>query len=157
MKLPRFEHLYLIFAPYAMPYRAKIGISIAAKQRKEQIKAELRPMFGNVTVYAVGLPVLYAYQIEQRLHRLFARFQYNGIRHTNGGSEWFWSVNWVSCLILSIVQYFWLSERLLLLPFFALLIPLPIDFLLLTLLIFAFQWSIILGGFYGAFWALNLF
>jgi hypothetical protein len=156
MTFPKFEHLYLIFAPYAMPYRAKIGISIAAKQRKEQIKAELRPMFGNVTVYAVGLPVLYAYQIEQRLHRLFARFQYNGIQHTNGGTEWFWSLNIFTCVALSILRLY-MGEKWFLLPWVALMVPFPIDYILLTLLIAAIQWALILGGLYGAAWALNLF
>ena len=156
MKLPRFEHLYIIFAPYALPCRAKIGISIEAKQRKEQIKAELRPMFGDTTVYAIGLPVLYAYQIEQRLHRIFRRLQYHGIRHTNGGTEWFWSINFLTFAVLLVARY-WMGERLFLLPFFALIVPLPIDFFLITLLIAACQWALILGGLWAAMWALNLY
>ena len=156
MKFPHFEHLYIIFAPGALPYRGKIGISIEAMDRKKQIKAELKPMFGDAKVYAIGFPVLWAYQIEQRMHRFFARMQYNGIRHTNGGSEWFWSANVISCVLLYFVRLY-LGEKFTLLPLFALVCPLPIDYILVTLFIFAFQWALILGGLWGAMWALNLF
>jgi hypothetical protein len=156
MNWPRFEHLYVIFAPGAFPYRAKLGISDKAKRRRSEIKRYLKPMFGNVKVYAIGFPVLYAYQIEQRLHRFFQKMQYNGLRHINGGSEWFWSPNVISCLLLYFVRLY-LGREYTLLPFFALFCPLPIDYIILTLLIAAFQWALILGGFYGAMWALNLF
>jgi hypothetical protein len=153
---PKFEHLYIIFAPTALPYRAKIGISIAAAMRKEQIKSELRPMFGNVAVYAIGFPVLYARQIECKLHGWFARMQYRGIQHTNGGTEWFWSLNILTCVALSILRLY-MGEKWFLLPWVALMVPFPIDYILLTLLIAAIQWALILGGLWGAAWALNLF
>lgn len=156
MTFPRFEHLYIIFAPGALPYRAKIGISIEAKDRKMQIKSELRPMFGDVKVYAVGFPVLYARQIESKLHGWFSRLQYRGIQHTNGGTEWFWSLNVLTCVILSIFRLY-MGEKWFLLPWVALMVPFPIDYILLTLLIAAFQWALILGGLWGVAWALNLF
>lgn len=157
MRLPKFEHLYVIFAPFSMPGRSKIGISIEAKQRKIEIERELRACFGyGVRVYAIGLPVLYARQIEARLHRAFYRMRYNGVQHTNGGSEWFWSINVLTCLLLVFLRL-WMPQKYFLLPWIVLMIPIPLDFLLLTLLIFAIQWAAILGGIWAAMWALNLY
>lgn len=156
-RLPKFEHLYVMFAPSALPWRAKIGISIEAKQRKVQIEAELRRVFGySVKVYAIGLPVLYAKQIEQRLHRVFDKMRYRGLQGTNGGTEWFWCPNILLCMGAIFVRY-WFGDKYHLLPYIVVLFPIPLDIFFLTLLIAALQWSVIVAGIWGALWALNLY
>lgn len=102
-----FEKIYCLYCPQ-FPLRGKVGISGNVEQRRASIEQEVRYKHGaHVRVRCLlKMPILTsAYAFEQSLHRAFDRiyFPCETMKGTSGGTEWFWSLNYV-CAILA---YLW--------------------------------------------------
>lgn len=102
-----FEKIYCLYS-WQFPLRGKVGISGNVAQRRASIEQEIRYKHGaNVRVRCLlALPIMTsAYAFEQSLHRAFDRlyFPCETMKGTNGGSEWWWSVNWFA----AILAYLW--------------------------------------------------
>jgi hypothetical protein len=150
ISLPRYESLYIMFCPFDYPWRAKCGISQDGDIRKSQVRQSIKETKGvEAQIYHVRVPVLFARQNERFVHWLYRKMRYTGLWQTCGGSEWFWSANlltFVLCWILfahaGIKEPMWKAG-------FIMLLPLPIDFALLILVLAAIQYAAIFGIFYS--------
>ncbi len=103
------EKIYCLYCP-AFPLRGKVGISGNVEQRRASIEYEIRQKHGqHIRVKCLlKMPIITsAYTFEQALHAAFDRlyFPCKTMRGTNGGSEWWWSVNWVACILAYLVGY----------------------------------------------------
>lgn len=152
MKLPRFEHLYCGFT-FDLPFRHKWGISISAKGRWSNIKQELEQELGrSITVYAMPVPILFARNCEQFIFRLFKSFQYTGLKTSTGRTEYFWSINFISFFLVWFLLYYFGVADGKWKALFLLLIPFPFDGILIILIIFILQWSLMAAAFAGLIW-----
>lgn len=101
------EKIYCLYCPQ-FPLRGKVGISGNVEQRRTAVEQAVRYKHGqNIRVRCLlKMPIVTsAYTFEQALHRGFDRlyFPCDTMRGTNGGTEWWWSVNWF-CAVLA---YLW--------------------------------------------------
>jgi len=152
MKLPRFEHLYCGFT-LDLPWRHKWGISISAKNRWSNIKMELEQELGrSIKVYSLPVPILYAGYFERLLFRIFKYLKYDGLKYSTGRTEYFWSVNIFTFLILWDALTFFGFQDGLYWAIFTLLIPVPLDGFLMILIVFILQWALILSTVAGLIW-----
>ena len=153
MKLPRFQHLYCGFT-LDLPYRHKWGISISAKNRWSNIKMELEQELGrSIKVYSLPVPILYARECEQFIFSVFKSLQYTGLKTSTGRTEYFWSVNIFTFLTLWDALTFFGFQDGFYWALFTLLIPVPLDGLLMILIIFILQWALIAAFFFlGFYW-----
>lgn len=97
-----------------------------------------------------------AYGFEQALHAAFDRlyFPCNTMRGTNGGTEWWWSVNWVMCALAFLFGYAygWAPECRVMFAIVVLIFPFaPLDLGLCVLLIALAEYSIALGVVWAAY------
>lgn len=158
------EKIYCLYCP-AFPLRGKVGISGNVEQRRASIEQEIRYRFGtNIRVRCLlKMPILTsAYTFEQALHRAFDRlyFPCKTMKGTNGGSEWYWSVNWV-CAVLA---YFyglsqgWTGQCCAAFAAFILFFPFaPLDLALCVLLLAAVEYAAFIGAVYFILSALNVY
>ena len=103
----------------ARPYRVKIGISGNTARRAAQV--------GGFPVFSGS--VWLARELEQSLHALYAPL--NSPQRENGGTEWFWIANVVSCALIANHGASWWWA--------VLLVPFPIDLFALLLAFWAVQ------------------
>ncbi len=157
LKLPRYESLYLMFSPMGLPYCCKIGISKDAKQRREQVQNSIHEIGRKVRVRYVYVPLLYAQAHEAFLHRLFKRWQYTGLKGTSGHTEWLYSPNLLTFAVVWFLGWLYNGEAPLKTAFVFLALPLPIDYFLFIVALAVFQFTLLIGAFWGAAWALNLY
>lgn len=156
-----FEKIYCLYCP-ALPLRGKVGISKNVEQRRASIEQEIRGRFGgNMRVRCLlKLPILTsAYSFEQALHRAFDRiyFPCETLKGTNGGTEWYWSVNWVACILafLTGVAFDWSAECRVLFAMFFLFFPFwPLDLALCVVLLALAEYAIAGSAIW---WIYNIF
>lgn len=154
------EKIYCLYCP-AFPLRGKVGISGNVEQRRQSIEQEIRGRFGgDIRVRCLlKMPILTsAYNFEQALHRAFDRlyFPCNTMKGTNGGTEWWWSVNWVAAILAYMWAYanLWTGECRVFFSLFFLFFPFaPLDLALCVVLLAATEYAI--AG--GALWAIYHF
>ena len=149
LSLPRFEMLYVLYS-FSFPWRFKIGFSWDVQRRIEEVQASMSYELGySIKVRkAMAMPVLYAYQIEQRVHRLLNKTQCKDMRGS-GKTEWFEWPNFLGCLIILVSCYYFDIKKPAIHGLLALCIPIPIDAALVVLIIALLQYAAILGGVYG--------
>jgi hypothetical protein len=158
LPLPRFEHIYVMFDPLRYPLRAKVGISISAKERRNQVEQSIRSSGRKVALKCpIYLPVLYARKCEAFIHRILRPLSFDGLHGTSGGSEWFYFVNVASFLLLWITFYLFGHDAPMYKAGIFLFVPVPLDFYLLILAIAALQYAAIIGGLWFGFWMVGLY
>lgn len=153
------EKIYCFYC-LAFPLRGKVGISGNVEQRRANIEQEVRYKHGaNVRVRCLlKMPIITsAYTFEQSLHRAFDRlyFPCKTMIGTNGGTEWWWSVNWV-CAALAYcygLSQGWTGQCCAAFAGFVLIFFVPLDLALCVVLIAAIEYAIV-GG--AAWWIFNL-
>lgn len=134
MKLPKLKRIYCLYALPDYPGRYKIGITARpVHERVKEVKDSIESETGrtaNVKVF-LSVPSLFAYRIEQYLHRKFASF--SATMPGSGKTEWFlWgngglALMWILLTTLGPLNW---PPSLAIAIFF---IPLPIDFAALLL------------------------
>lgn len=154
-RLPHVQHLYVLFDPAAIPWRCKTGISCDGDIRKGQVECSIRERVGQKVKFRhVKLPVLYARQNERLIHWLFRRFRWNGFSETNGGGEYFWSINFLTFALV----WLWLWQRGVDLAHWKaaliLVLPIPLDYILIVVILCVAQVVVLFAGFYGLIWFL---
>lgn len=130
--------LYIMLAP-ALPYRHKIGIAKNAEKRRKQVD---KTVFGSVWRVWVVIPPN-AKKAETVAHRVFgiwnAPINKRGDK-TNGETEWFLTVNFVTGfgLWLFAPSVWWVA-----------LLPVPFDAVLLVtaLTLWAWAWRVCVAAF----------
>jgi T5orf172 domain len=129
--------LYIMLAP-SLPYRHKIGIAKNAEKRRKQVDKTVRG-----AVYRVWLVIPpNAKRMETAAHRIFAVWnapiKKRGDK-TNGETEWFLTVNFVTGfgLYLFAPSAWWVA-----------LLPLPFDAVVLVtaLTLWAWAWRLVAAG-----------
>ena len=153
-----FEKIYCLYCP-AFPLRGKVGISGNVEQRRASIEYEIRQKHGqHVRVKCLlKMPIITsAYTFEQALHAAFDRlyFPCKTMRGTNGGSEWWWSVNWVACILAYLIGYAYGWGPLCRVVFasFFLVFPFaPLDLALCVVLLALAEYAVAVGVVWGIF------
>ena len=152
------EKIYCLYCP-AFPLRGKVGISGNVEQRRQSIEQEIRYRFGgDIRVRCLlKVPILTsAYSFEQALHRAFDRlyFPCKTMKGTNGGTEWWWSVNWFAAILAYLYAYAsgWTGECRVFFSLFFLFFPFaPLDLALCVVLLAAAEYAIAGGVIYFAY------
>ena len=151
MKLPKFETLYCLYDPFALPWRAKIGISIDHEIRKGQVEQSIKQEHGiSLNLRRFGVPVLFARKNERLAHWIFKKMKYTGVWNSNGGQEWFWALNILSFVLCWALMSYYGIEAAKWKAFFFLVLPIPVDHILVISILFLVQWAVLLGSLYGA-------
>lgn len=146
------EKIYCFYCPQ-FPLRGKVGTTKDVGERRAAIEQEVqRKHGGNVRVKTlIALPILTsAYAFEQALHRAFDRiyFPCKTMRGTNGGTEWWWSVNWFAAILAYLWGYAsgWTDECRVFLSLFFLFFPFaPLDLALCVVLLAAAEYAAAAG------------
>lgn len=149
------EKIYCLYCPQ-FPLRGKVGITKDVGQRRASIEQEVqRKHGGNVRVKTLlALPIITsAYAFEQALHRAFDRlyFPCKTMCGTNGGTEWWWSVNWFAAILAYLWGYAsgWTGECRVFLSLFFLFFPFaPLDLALCVVLLAAAEYAAAAGALY---------
>lgn len=146
------EKIYCLYCP-AFPLRGKVGISGNVEARRASIEQEISYRFGQpVRVRCLlKMPIITsAYSFEQALHAAFDRlyFPCKTMRGTNGGTEWWWSVNWFMCIFAFLFGYAmgWTPGCRVMLAILFLVFPFaPLDLALCVVLLAAAEYCAALG------------
>lgn len=147
------EKIYCFYCP-AFPMRGKVGISGNVEARRASIEQDISCRFGQpVRVRCLlKMPIITsAYTFEQALHAAFDRlyFPCKTMKGTNGGTEWWWSVNWFMCILAFLFGYGygWSPECRIAFAVVFLIFPFaPLDLALCVLLIAFAEWAMIAGA-----------
>ena len=147
-RLPRFEDIYVQAAPMEIPYRGKAGVSVDGRVRCDQIASSIEQITGqrvHLRTWAKA-SVLYPYRCEKIIHWVLDRvhWKYKGFKGSTGWTEWYIGPNILTFFaLLALLWHFDISE-----PFykavFVLIVPAPLDQILLVYLVWAVQWAIML-------------
>lgn len=146
------EKIYCFYCPQ-FPCRGKVGISGNVEQRRASIEYEARQIHGqHVRVKCLlKMPIITsAYIFEQALHAAFDSlyFPCKTMRGTNGGTEWWWSVNWFMCILAFLFGYAhgWQPECRVALAVLFLIFPFaPLDLALCVVLLALAEYAIVAG------------
>ena len=142
------QYLYILFIPSVRyPYRAKVGISndvnLRIKQIRDSIYNETRKE-ANVRC-AVKIPFLNARNWEGVIHRLTRSISAD--MPGSGRTEWRWYLNIITALL---VGYFgrdldFKNGEVMRFCFIAFL-PIPLDLIMLAIVAFLFELSLLIGA-----------
>lgn len=158
LNLPRVEHLYVFFSVTpSFFWVAKVGISQGAETRVKQVSASVSELLKRkVVLWRIPVPVLFARRVEAFLHRLLESrktplyWKYSELPGTSGHTEWFGYLNPVFAIIVGVVWWYFGKSSAGIMAVIALLLPLPIDFIIFVTLIFVCQWGAIVCAVWGA-------
>lgn len=154
------ESVYVLFSRQ-FPYRGKVGISANVEQRRASIEQELRRKFGDhVRVWRLfSLPILTdARSFEGAIHSVLNGMPYwecATMRGTNGGTEWWWHLNWVTAILTYFLCIGMVWDCALPVTLAAFLLPLPLDFALFVALLAGAEYAAAAGLGYLIFQALT--
>lgn len=159
LNLPRVEHLYVFFSPtITFLWVAKIGISQGAEIRVKEVEDSISAKLNRkVKLRRVCVPILFAWHIEQAIHRILENRRVPFYRRckemagTSGHTEWFYYLNPV---FASIVFGLWWWQGIGSIGWatiVALCLPIPIDFFIFVLIILMAQLAAI-GGLIVLLW-----
>jgi len=160
MKLPKLDlrYIYVLFS-FSLPWCCKIGIAKDVKARKAQIQRELcGAMNRDVKIrHMLFLPAMFSESSEAKLHSAFRRLNRRGMPNHAGYSEWFWSFNIVSGLLLYFIGgKFGLNVVPAHIALVA-LAPVPLDFALFVLCFAFLEYCIAFGAMWGGFLIVRYF
>lgn len=149
MKLPKYESLYVMFSPFNLPWRAKIGISKDHDIRKSEIEYSIKTNLGmTVKLRHFALPVLFARQNEKFLHWILQGLRYRRMGNTSGKTEWFISVNFITFAIAFLWMWWHGVDAAHWKAFALLILPAPIDHFILVLVLCIVQFAVVIAAFY---------
>lgn len=161
-KINRFVNHRVRFVYVMMPanirywYRAKIGISTAPKLRREQIRESIRQETGKqITISYIALPFLMWGKTETHLLRLTAWAYAKADMPGSGRTEWRWYVNIIAALILSLFAREMPGKGEVWRFVVIMLLPIPLDFILLVAAAFLLEISIVGGALWAAYFLLS--
>lgn len=141
------EWQYVLYSK-TYPYRFKVGISSSFSARLENIRATMSSEAGkNVHVaLALKMPVFFARKQEQAIQKCML-WRPAANMPGSGFTEWSWSINIYALVLIRLLAYaFDLNPAYTLLA----LLPLPLDFMLFTLILSLIQYFVVGLAFYGA-------
>lgn len=149
LRLPKYEHLYVLFDPLRLPWRCKTGISCAGEIRKGQIQDSIKYHTGQRLQFRqFRVPVLFARHNERFVHWVFRKIgmQNREFSGTDGGTEHFYSINiltfvftWLLLAWFGAEAPHWKAALLLVVPF-------PLDHILLICILALLQYAVVLGA-----------
>lgn len=146
----RIRHVY-IMAP-SNPryfYRAKIGISSTPKRRKKEVQDSIEAETGHrVTIGHISAPFLLWGLAERKMLALTAWMYVRAEMPGSGRTEWRWYLNVVTGLILSLWSNLEGNGKVWMF-FITMLIPVPLDFLLLFGLFWLIEIAVVGGVLWG--------
>lgn len=154
----RLRYIYTLYT-FSLPWRFKIGIAYDVQQRIGQIQYELSRQTGKQVLIrkAMAVPVFFPESAEQRLHHWFAALRAK-VPYHRGHTEWFGIVNiatlaiWLRFLAAHseafTMQRFYIS-------LFLLLVPFPLDGVLLQVVVMLLHFFVPLLCLYGILYALG--
>ena len=144
--MPKLMWIYLLYSD-AFPFRYKIGITERHVQHRIfDIEHSIKKETGdNVKIRKfIAIPSLFAYKLEQFLHRKFSKF--NSRMPGSGGTEWFLWGNVLFCAIYLLLVYCYKLNLSNAYGTILILIPLPLDFALLLFLIMIIETTAVIGS-----------
>lgn len=135
-----------VMACIRYPYRAKIGISTSPKMRREQITESIRQETGKkVTLKYIAFPFLMWGKTEQRLLNLTAWMYAKADMPGSGRTEWRWYLNIFTALFISLLSKELPAKGEIWRFALILLIPAPLDFVLLVAFAFLLEIAVVFG------------
>jgi hypothetical protein len=143
--LPKIGYVYCLWS-FQFPWRYKVGWSASPDYRLAEIERSMQNEYGRTIKVnrALKMPLLFAYQFEQAIHRSFFWRPVNGMKGS-GFTEWSYWINFISALLVGLLAYCNGHPRPECIAGLVLLIPLPLDYCLFIALFFCFQVGV-LGG-----------
>ncbi len=151
LRMPVFEFLYVLYS-FEFPWRFKLGYSWEYKKRRAQIQESMSKELGRkVNIHILfAAPVLFAYPLEQGIHKLFHRLRCVDMVGS-GRTEWFKYANIFGYFLVWAVCSWKGIDDGHIRAMIVLIAPLPIDIALLVLLVAVVEYGLIGYGIWSAF------
>lgn len=147
--------IYVMFCAQYF-YRAKIGITNDSfSSRKAGIESTIKQETGvKPNIYGFALPTLFARKKEKYLHGKFSKFRTRV--HGSGKTEWFWYVNILTTLAVFLLSKNIGEDKPPASFLWILLLPIPLDYMLIAVLAFLAELAIIALTLYAVIAALPI-
>jgi len=104
MKLiPKIGYVYCLWS-FQFPWRYKVGWSASPDYRLAEIERSMQEEYGRTIKVnrALKMPLLFAYNFEQAIHRSFFWRPVNGMRGS-GFTEWSYWLNFITAIVATAI------------------------------------------------------
>lgn len=143
--LPKIGYVYCLWS-FQFPWRYKVGWSASPDYRLAEIERSMQQEYGRTIKVnrALKMPLLFAYNFEQAIHRSFFWRPVSGMRGS-GFTEWSYWLNFITAIVATLVAYCMGNPCPHYVGALVLVLPFPLDYCLFIALFFCFQVGV-LGG-----------
>lgn len=136
------EYVYIMWS-WQFPVAAKIGVTDSPMRRRKEISISISKKLGyDVELLVLPIPLFFwTYRFETVLHnsKPLRKLKFNGLKGTDGYSEWFWCCNPI--FVLLFIPFCYRFDLNMLHWCVVFLLPcLPLDAILITLVLAGAQW-----------------
>jgi hypothetical protein len=124
------------------PYRYKVGISGTFDARVQSVRASVSGVVGKPVHIAAAfkVPLFFAAANERAIHKCLLWWRAQIAPGSSGYTEWSWSINVYTALIVWLACYAYDAPRWLSLV--VMFLPLPVDLILFTILLALVQYTL---------------